>query len=199
MGQHTAIPRTNDDTAGSSLSSDNTQSLSVPAGNSVHCGVSLCIYRAGRHQSLCDLGAEGKQPGGFADPAEHRRIGDYALSDLAGQRAGNALPLTAVDPKTRISVTFTDLTMAKGETSPESLNGDTLQANLIMPEPTHFIDPSLGPVAIIRPTSTTNSGAVAAIQSFQDDGLSPLGRGTTSWVFLTVWPCRRILLFGSFS
>jgi hypothetical protein len=87
-------------------------------------------------------------------------------------KAGNALPLTnVVDPMTKVKVSFADLTMAKGETSPESLNGDTLQSNLIMPEHTHFLNPAFGPVAIIRPTSTPNSGAVAAIKSFQDDGL----------------------------
>jgi hypothetical protein len=57
------------------------------------------------------------------------------------------------------------------ETDPESLNGDTLKSNLIMPEPTHFLDPGLGPVAIIRPTSTKLGGAVASVQSFVDDGL----------------------------
>ena len=71
----------------------------------------------------------------------------------------------------KVTVSFTDLTQAKGETSPESTKGDTLQSNLIMPEPTHFLDPELGPVAIIRPTSTKNSGAVAAIMGFQQDGL----------------------------
>ena len=40
-----------------------------------------------------------------------------------------------------------------------------------MPEPTHFLDESLGPVAIIRPTSTKLNGAVAAVQGFVDDGL----------------------------
>jgi hypothetical protein len=87
-------------------------------------------------------------------------------------KAGNALPLTNVkDPVTGVEVSFSDLTMAQGETSPESLNGNTLQANLIMPEPAHFINPVLGPVAIIRPTSTRNSGAVAAIMGFKQDGL----------------------------
>jgi hypothetical protein len=61
--------------------------------------------------------------------------------------------------------------MAQGETNPESLNGDTLQSNLIMPEPTHFLNDKFPPVAIIRPTSTKNSGAVAALQSFISDGL----------------------------
>lgn len=46
-----------------------------------------------------------------------------------------------------------------------------MRANLIMPEPCHFLDPALGPVAIIRPTSTKLNGAVAAIQGFVDDGL----------------------------
>jgi hypothetical protein len=68
-------------------------------------------------------------------------------------------------------VTFSTLSQAQGETNPESLNGDTLQANLIMPEPTHFLDEGLGPVAIVRPTSTKNGGAVASLQSFVDDGL----------------------------
>src|SRR5205807_4985727 len=52
-------------------------------------------------------------------------------------KAGNALPLTDVDngpAGTGATATFTDLTQAQGETDPESLNGDTLQSNLIMPE-----------------------------------------------------------------
>jgi hypothetical protein len=69
-------------------------------------------------------------------------------------------------------VTFTDLKgAAQGETDPESLKGDTLQANLIMPEPTHFLDKKFGPVAIIRPTSTALSGAAAAVHAFVTDGL----------------------------
>ncbi|HEV3457994.1 MAG TPA: hypothetical protein VHG32_15625, partial [Thermoanaerobaculia bacterium] len=35
----------------------------------------------------------------------------------------------------------------------------------------HFLNPSFPPVAIIRPTSTQNSGAMAAVQGFVDDGL----------------------------
>jgi hypothetical protein len=46
-----------------------------------------------------------------------------------------------------------------------------LQANLIMPEPTHFLSTKFPPVAIIRPTSTKNGGAVASFKSFVDDGL----------------------------
>ena len=48
---------------------------------------------------------------------------------------------------------------------------DEFQTNLIMPEPTLFLDQNLGPVAIIRPTSTRQGGAVASVISFVNDGL----------------------------
>ena len=46
-----------------------------------------------------------------------------------------------------------------------------MQANLIMPEPTHFLNPKFGPVAIVRPTSTKFGGARASVTSFVNDGL----------------------------
>jgi hypothetical protein len=48
---------------------------------------------------------------------------------------------------------------------------DLFQTNLIMPEPTIFLHSSLGPVAIIRPTSDAQGGAVASVKSFAEDGL----------------------------
>jgi hypothetical protein len=45
------------------------------------------------------------------------------------------------------------------------------QTNLIMPEPTLFLNKNLGPVSIIRPTSTQQGGAVASVVSFAEDGL----------------------------
>jgi hypothetical protein len=48
---------------------------------------------------------------------------------------------------------------------------DDFQTNLIMPEPTLFLNAKLGPVSIIRPTSTAHGGAVASVVSFADDGL----------------------------
>jgi ferritin-like protein len=48
---------------------------------------------------------------------------------------------------------------------------DLFQTNLIMPEPTVFLNPKLGPVSIIRPTSDREGGAVASVRSFADDGL----------------------------
>jgi hypothetical protein len=40
-----------------------------------------------------------------------------------------------------------------------------------MPEPTLFLSKHLGPVSIIRPTSTEQGGAVASVVSFVQDGL----------------------------
>jgi hypothetical protein len=48
---------------------------------------------------------------------------------------------------------------------------DEFQTNLIMPEPTIFLNSKFGPVSIIRPTAEPNGGAMAAVQSFVDDGL----------------------------
>jgi hypothetical protein len=74
-------------------------------------------------------------------------------------KAGNAVPLT--DNQAGGSLTFVDLT--KGQ--PESL-----QANLIMPEPTDFIK-GLPECAIIRPTGPGEIDATGAINGFIADGL----------------------------
>jgi hypothetical protein len=70
--------------------------------------------------------------------------------------------LTDFDPVNNSTVTFDDLTTNQPE---------TLQSNLIMPEPCEFISPSLPPCAIIRPTGPGQLDAKGAIQSFIDDGL----------------------------
>ncbi|MFY9528682.1 MAG: ferritin-like domain-containing protein [Candidatus Acidiferrales bacterium] len=70
-------------------------------------------------------------------------------------KAGNAKPLTDG------GLTFVDLTTGQ----PESL-----QANLIMPEPTDFIK-GLPEVAVIRPTGAGQIDAVGAINGFIADGL----------------------------
>jgi hypothetical protein len=49
---------------------------------------------------------------------------------------------------------------------------DLFQTNLIMPEPTIFLNSKFGPVSIIRPTSEAGGGgAVSAVKAFTDDGL----------------------------
>jgi hypothetical protein len=77
-------------------------------------------------------------------------------------KAGNATPLTDFDPINHSTVTFTDLTTGQPE---------TLQANLIMPEPCEFISPNLSACAIIRPTGPGQLDATGAINSFIADGL----------------------------
>jgi hypothetical protein len=77
-------------------------------------------------------------------------------------KAGNATPLTDFDPINNSTVTFADLTTGQPE---------TLQSNLIMPEPCEFISPHLPPCAIIRPTGPGQLDARGAINSFIADGL----------------------------
>jgi hypothetical protein len=70
--------------------------------------------------------------------------------------------LTFTDPVLNTTVTFTDLRNNQPE---------TLQANLIFPEPTEFLSPNLPKCAIIRPTSAELSDAGDAILGFIRDGL----------------------------
>jgi hypothetical protein len=177
-GRHTAIPRTDDDTAGSVISAD-------PANNpqSITTHLQAIAFTAGFHFAFIEQGGTSLYPT-LAQKVTNLEVLRILLSIGPSEtmhfqtwqdKAGNALPLTDTDKgftgATGATVTFTDLKMAQGETNPESLNGDTLQANLIMPEPTHFLNAKFGPVAIIRPTSTKNAGAVAAVVGFVNDGL----------------------------
>jgi len=72
-------------------------------------------------------------------------------------KAGNAPPLTAVDPVTGVSVTFPDLN------SPP-FGGEEFQTNLIMPEPCPFLSRKLPRCSIIRPTETR--GIAMAVVNF---------------------------------
>jgi hypothetical protein len=177
VGRHTAIPRTDADTAGSSLSSN-------PADNptSITAHLQAIAFTAGFHFAFIEQGGTSLYPT-LAQQVTNREVLRVLLSIGPSEtmhfqtwqdKAGNALPLTDIDNGpggTGASVTFTTLSAAKGETDPESLKGDTLQANLIMPEPTHFLSKKFPPVAIIRPSSPQNSGAKAALQALTDDGL----------------------------
>jgi hypothetical protein len=58
------------------------------------------------------------------------------------------------------------------DTTPSGQVANNFQTNLIMPEPTIFIDPGLGPISIIRPTTEAGGGgAVSAVKGFVEDGL----------------------------
>ena len=170
VGQHTAIPRTDDDTAGSDPSNPPT---------SIADKLKAIAFTAGFHFAFIEQGGTSLYPT-LAQHVTNLEVLRILLSIGPSEtmhfqtwqdKAGNATPLTDFDKKNNSTATFTDLKGAQGETDPESLNGDTLQANLIMPEPTHFLNPKFGPVAIIRPTSIQNAGAVAAVVGFAQDGL----------------------------
>jgi hypothetical protein len=75
-------------------------------------------------------------------------------------KAGNAPPLTAVDPVTGVSVTFPDLSNA----------GEHLNKSLIMPEPCPFLSRSLPPCSVIRPTETRGV-AMGVVRFLTDMGL----------------------------
>ena len=71
-------------------------------------------------------------------------------------KAGNAPPLT--DPTT--GLVFPDL----------NADGELLQTNLIMPEPTIFLDRKFPVCSIIRPTQTQGA-AMGTVRAFTADGL----------------------------
>src|SRR5712664_96953 len=173
VNQHTAIPRSNADTQGSVIN------LGDPTQSTFTDHVKAIAFTAGFHFAFIEQGGTSLYPT-LAQHVTNLEVLRILLSIGPSEtmhfqtwqdKAGNATPLTDVDPVNNSTVTFTTLSAAQGETSPESLNGDTLQSNLIMPEPTHFLDKKFGPVAIIRPTSTAFGGAVASVQSFLTDGL----------------------------
>jgi hypothetical protein len=84
-------------------------------------------------------------------------------------KAGNALPLT--DPTT--GLTFPDL----------NADGELTQTNLIMPEPTIFLDRKFPTVSIIRPTET-DGAAMGTVKAFTNDGLF-IGQSAEFFAVLT--------------
>jgi len=80
-------------------------------------------------------------------------------------KAGNAPNITDGN------LTFPNLNAGIDPNNGSSGAADEFQTNLIMPEPTVFLDRDLGPVSIIRPTSDDQGGAVASVVSFAQDGL----------------------------
>jgi hypothetical protein len=173
VNQHTAIPRSKADTDGSVIN------LADPTQSTFTDHLKAIAFTAGFHFAFIEQGGTSLYPT-LAQHVTNLEVLRILLSIGPSEtmhfqtwqdKAGNATPLTDFDKINNSTVTFTDLKGAQGEMDPESLNGDTLQANLIMPEPTHFLDKKFGPVAIIRPTSTVLGGATAAVQAFLKDGL----------------------------
>jgi hypothetical protein len=91
-------------------------------------------------------------------------------------KAGNAPPLTAVNPVTGVSVTFPDL----------EIDDELLNKSLIMPEPCPFLDRSLPIVSIIRPTETSGV-AMHTLQFLTDMGLF-IGQSPAFFAYVTQLP-----------
>jgi len=155
IGLHTAIPRTNDELGDPNNPSDHVKAIAFTAGFHFgyieQGGTSLYATLAQKVTSL-----------------EVLRIllsigGSEIMHFQTWQdKAGNATPLTDFDPINNSTVTFVDLTTGQPE---------TLQANLIMPEPCEFISPNLPACSIIRPTGPGQLDATGVINSFIADGL----------------------------
>jgi Ferritin-like domain len=154
-GQHTAIPRNNAELDDPNNPSDHIKAIAFTAG--FHFG----YIEQGGTSLYATLAQK------VTDPEVLRILISIGGSEIMHfqtwqDKAGNATPLTDFDPVNNSTVTFDDLTTNQPE---------TLQSNLIMPEPCEFISPNLPPCAIIRPTGPGQLDATGAIQSFIADGL----------------------------
>jgi Ferritin-like domain len=154
-GLHTAIPRNNSELGDPNNPSDHVKAIAFTAG--FHFG----FIEQGGTSLYATLAQK-------VSNLEVLRIllsigGSEIMHFQTWQdKAGNATPLTDFDPINNSTVTFTDLTTGQPE---------TLQANLIMPEPCEFISPHLPACSIIRPTGRGQLDATGAINSFIADGL----------------------------
>ena len=151
-GQHTAIPRTDADTADPNF-------------------LQAIANTAGFHFATIEQGGNSLYPA-MAQRATSVEVLRILISigptetmhfQTWQDKAGNAPPLTAVDPVTGVSVTFPDL-----NSSP--FGGEDFQTNLIMPEPCPFLSRKLPVCSVIRPTETTGI-AMNVVNFLTDMGL----------------------------
>jgi hypothetical protein len=159
-GQHPAIPLSNDDLV---LNADGTPSTHLQA----------IASTAGFHFCFIEQGGSSLYPA-LAQKVTNLEVLRVLLSiggseimhfQVWHDKAGNAPKLTDGN------LSFPDLNTGNDPNTGASGSADEFQTNLIMPEPTLFLRKQLGPVSIIRPTSTEQGGAVASVVSFVEDGL----------------------------
>jgi len=149
VGQHTAIPRTDADLSDPNFvqAMANTAAFHFPTieqgGNSLYPSMAQRATDPEVLRILISIG-----------PTETMHFQTWS------EQAGNAPPLTAVDPVTGVSVTFPDL---------EDV-GENLQKSLIMPEPCPFLSRNLPKCSIIRPTETRGV-AMGTLRFLTDMGL----------------------------
>ena len=165
IGQHTAIPRTDADLT----DSNHLQAIA---------------NTAGFHFATIEQGGTSLYPSlaQRVTTVEVLRIllsiGGTEISHFQTwqDKAGNAPPLTDVDPVTGVKVVFPDLNSAP-------LGGEDFQTNLIMPEPTIFLRRNLPVCSIIRPTETKGA-AMGAVKFLAASGLF-IGQSRTFFEVLT--------------
>jgi len=154
VGRHTAIPRTDADTTNQNL-------------------INAIAFTAGFHFGFIEQGGTSLYPS-LAQRVQDKEVLRILLSigptetmhfqtwqDKAGNANAGNPPLTVSDPINNSTVTFVDLTASTDE---------TLEANLIMPEPCPFLSGSLPICSIIRPTQTSGA-AMGAVKALSSDGL----------------------------
>jgi len=162
VNQHTAIPRTDADTTDPNFLQAIANTAAFHFATIEQGGTSLYPAQAQRATSvevlriLISIG-----------PTETMHFQTWS------DKAGNAPPLTAVDPVTGVSVTFPDL----------AANNQNFNKSLIMPEPCPFLDPSLPICSIIRPTET-NGIAMGVVNFLTDMGLF-IGQSQAFFALLT--------------
>lgn len=161
VGQHTAIPRTDDDVKPDTTKPNNISDFTQAIANT-----------AGFHFAFIEQGGTSLYPklAQRVTSVEVLRIvlsiggTEIAHFQTWHDKAGNAPHLKDVkDPKTGVKVTFPDLN------SPP-LGGENFQTNLIMPEPCPFLSRNFPACSIIRPTQTMGA-AMGAAQALTADGL----------------------------
>src|SRR2546430_1216294 len=136
VGQHTAIPRTDNDLNDPNFlqAIANTAAFHFPTieqgGNSLYPSMAQRATHVEVLRILISIG-----------PTETMHFQTWS------DKAGNPPPLSAVDPVTGVIGTFPSLI------SPP-FGGEDFQTNLIMPQPCPFLSRKLPVVSIIRPTQT---------------------------------------------
>jgi hypothetical protein len=159
-GLHTAIPRTNADSNNANL-------------------ITAIAFTAGFHFAFIEQGGTSLYPSlaqRVTDPEVLRILLSIGPTETMHfqtwqDKAGNANtnpngppgnpPFTVHDPINDSSVTFFDLHFGQPQ---------TLQANLIMPEPCPFLSRTFPNCSIIRSTET-NGAAMGAVRALTGDGL----------------------------
>ena len=162
VNQHTAIPRTDADTTDPNFLQAIANTAAFHFATIEQGGTSLYPAQAQRATSvevlriLISIG-----------PTETMHFQTWS------DKAGNAPPLTAVDPVTGVSVTFPDL----------DVDNQNFNKSLIMPEPCPFLSTNLPPCSIIRPTET-NGIAMGVVNFLTDMGLF-IGQSSEFFAVLT--------------